>query len=100
MAEKYFSKLKTSQKKHVKTYISECIDTKYAKTINTNNSFGKITSTSVPGGNPVDGLPPASSWDFPRERRLRFYGPNSEVFNMFEHSFSMSVFFSPGTNVS
>ena len=35
--------------------------TEYGKPINTNNSFGKIGSTSVPGGNQVDGSPPASS---------------------------------------
>ena len=31
---------------------------------NTNKSFGEMSSTSVPGGNQVDGLPPASSVDW------------------------------------
>ena len=35
------------------------------------NHFGKISSTSVPGGNQVDGLPPASSIGYlPTETRI------------------------------
>ena len=55
MAEKYVSQIeKLFFTKNVENNI------KYDKT-NTNNAFGEITATSVPGGNQVDGLPPASS---------------------------------------
>ena len=36
----------------------------------------KKSSTSLPGGNQVDGLPPASS--FWGRRRLHFFGPKNE----------------------